>query len=53
LAEREVGLIRDVFVKADPVNAVVYANNAASYIAQLQTLDENTKRVWLLADLKI
>ena len=40
LAEREVGLIRDVFVKADPVNAVVYANNAASYIAQLQTLDE-------------
>jgi zinc transport system substrate-binding protein len=43
LSEQEVALIRDAFVKADPVNAVVYANNAASYIAQLQALDEAYK----------
>ena len=43
LSEKEVALIRDAFVKADPVNAAVYANNAASYIAQLQALDEAYK----------
>ena len=43
LAEQEVGLIRDAFAKADPGNAVAYASNAASYIAQLQTLDEEYK----------
>jgi len=39
LSEREVGLIRDAFVKADPPNAAVYATNAASYISRLQALD--------------
>ena len=43
LSEQEIALIRDAFVKADPVNAVVYENNAASYIAQLQALDEEYK----------
>lgn len=40
LSEREVGLIRDAFAKADPANAAAYANNAALYLARLQTLDE-------------
>jgi zinc transport system substrate-binding protein len=43
LVEQEVALIRDAFVKADPVNAATYTNNAASYIARLQALDEEYK----------
>jgi zinc transport system substrate-binding protein len=43
LAQQEVGLIRDAFAKADPANAAAYANNAASYIVQLQDLDNEYK----------
>ncbi len=43
LAAREVGLIRDAFVKADPANAGAYAGNAAKYVAALTRLDEEYK----------
>lgn len=43
LAEQEIGLIRDAFIKADPGKAAVYTANAAAYIAQLARLDDEYK----------
>lgn len=39
LAVRYVEAIRDALVEADPVNAAVYQQNAADYIAEIQALD--------------
>ena len=43
LAQQEVQLIRDAFIKADPAHADAYNQNAGAYIAQLQKLDSEYK----------
>jgi zinc transport system substrate-binding protein len=43
LAEQEVALIRDAFIKADPAQTAAYSANAAAYISQLQELDNEYK----------
>ncbi|WP_420265948.1 metal ABC transporter solute-binding protein, Zn/Mn family [Candidatus Magnetominusculus dajiuhuensis] len=39
LAQKEVELIRDSFIKADPENESVYKKNAAAYLDKLRILD--------------
>jgi zinc transport system substrate-binding protein len=43
LAEQEVRLIHDAFVKADPSHAGEYDKNTDAYIAQLENLDDEYK----------
>jgi len=43
LAKRQVELIRDGLIKADPVNTDYYIQNAQSYILQLESLDAKIK----------
>jgi zinc transport system substrate-binding protein len=43
LAQKQVAFILEAFVQADPENEADYKKNAASYIAQLQELDEEFK----------
>jgi|SRR3989344_2609064 len=43
LAKKEVGVIRDAFVRVDPSNNSEYTNNAERYIEQLSTLDDKYK----------
>jgi zinc transport system substrate-binding protein len=45
LAKRQVELIRDALIKADPRDADYYVENAQSYINQLDSLDSNIKSV--------
>jgi len=42
-AKRQVEIIRDGMIKADPQNADYYIHNAQSYIAQLDSLDEKIR----------
>lgn len=43
MAMRQVGLIRNGLIKADPQNTEYYSQNAETYINQLQELDEKIK----------
>ena len=43
LAKRQVELIRDGLIKAEPQNAEYYIQNAQSYLAQLDSLDAKIK----------
>jgi zinc transport system substrate-binding protein len=52
LAQQEVQLIRDAFMKADPIHAEAYDKNAADYIAQLQSLDKDFRTGLMSCKLK-